>query len=58
MGLVKQNNFVDDGDNNCLNYPDGCWTCVYHSLYGQHHCKRPNRKTTYTTVYNGGYMKW
>lgn len=51
MMVGKQNNYVADEQGNCLNYNDGCWTCIYHSIYGQHHCKRPNQRRIYTTTH-------
>lgn len=48
--MTKTNNYVADDNNNCLNYPNECWTCVYQKLYGQHHCSRPNQKKTYTVT--------
>ena len=51
--MTKTNNYVAGEHNNCLNYPNECWTCVYQQLYGQHSCSRPQLKT-YTTTSLGG----
>lgn len=52
--MTKTNNYVAGEHNNCLNYPNECWTCVYNKMYGQFRCSRPNQPKTYTTTSLGG----
>lgn len=51
--MTKTNNYVKGEHNTCLNYPNGCWTCVYNRLYSQFRCSRPNQPRTYTTTHSG-----
>lgn len=52
--MTKTNNYVAGEHNNCLNYPNECWTCVYCKIYGQFRCSRPNQPKIYTTTSLGG----